>query len=184
MTSQIAAWSLAGAFFLLGAGALAAPAAAWGALRAFPRSRWPGRILTVVDMVWVVWLVHAMSLGSFAWLKAWLYPSLPVVIVLIACLMNDLLAPRALGGLFLLIPTPLLRAVRFHPSLWRLLIVALAYALAITGMIWLLSPFRFRHWQERLLPTASKVRLAGALCLGCAVLLALVGATALSPPGP
>jgi hypothetical protein len=157
----------------LGLMAVAAPAPLTAALKAFPRGRWPAWGLVAVDMAWVGWLLHVTYLGPLEFLKPYLAVEVPVAFVLIVVFMDELLAPRALGGLFLLAATPMLQAARFHPSAWRFLVGITAYLLVLAGIVLVLTPFRFRRAVLPLVRNAERCRWAG----GAA---ALVGAAFLA----
>ncbi|MBN1556959.1 MAG: hypothetical protein JW951_02295 [Lentisphaerae bacterium] len=154
----------------------AAPARARAWLVRFPRSRWPGRILTAADLIWAAWLLQQMPLGRFDRYKPLLYLLTPLTYGLIIALMDELLSPRALGGLLVLVPAALLRLARWHPSPWRLVVVVLAYAMAVKGILLILAPYRFRLWSERLLSTDRACRAWGGLGLAVGLLLLVLGA--------
>ncbi|MDD5348488.1 MAG: hypothetical protein PHT59_07735 [Candidatus Omnitrophica bacterium] len=126
-----------------------APASTRKAVAAFPRHRIAAWVLTAVDLAWVTWIIANASLGRFEFLKPALYLAAPLSYALIVVFMDELLAPRALGGLFLLAANPMLQAARWHASGWRFVIVVLAYAWVVIGVTLVLSPYRFRqvaHW--------------------------------------
>ena len=113
-------------------------------VRLFPRNKPSAWLLTAIDLAWVSYLLVNMPLGRFDFLKSYIYIIAPVAFFLIVFLMNDLLAPRALGGLMLLLPAPLLDAGRWHESNFRYIVIVLAYIIAVKGMILVLSPYKFR----------------------------------------
>jgi hypothetical protein len=127
----------------------------------FPRHRLTGSILAVLALLWSAKLLNEMPMESLDKYKPLLWILTPVSIFLVLQFMEELLAPRALGGLLALVPVPLLDAARFHPSPWSLVIVVLAYAMAIKGMALLLSPYLFRKWAAFALSTPGRVRTAG-----------------------
>ncbi|MBI2438556.1 MAG: hypothetical protein HYV36_07080 [Lentisphaerae bacterium] len=159
-----------GALLLVGGGGLALwPRAAAALVKAFPRHVWAGRILTAADLIWAAWLV--LQMGS-VWVdthRVLVYAAVPVFYFLIIILMDDLLAARALGGLLLLVPLPILESAFVHPAASRLLMTSFAYLLVILGLVLVWSPFKLRQWTERWI---NQKPLAGAV--GCSV--ALLGA--------
>ena len=140
----VAALILGGAIAIVHAPGLLAPERAKTWLAAFPRNKWAGWLLTAIALGWSAWLVMQMPLGRFDSYKPLLYGIGPVVFALIVWLMDELLAVRALGGLFLLIPSPLLDASRPHDSDWRLVVVVLAYGFVMVGIVLVLCPYMFR----------------------------------------
>ncbi|HBA84624.1 MAG TPA: hypothetical protein DCZ95_11060 [Verrucomicrobia bacterium] len=169
--AQIA--SAVGCFILLvNLPAIFAPGKFLQTAKAFPRSKIPAWTLTALDLFWVAWIVLHASLGRFEFVKPALYVAAPLAFLLIAVFMDELLAPRALGGLLLLAANPVLAAARWHPSTWRLAMTVMAYAWVVVGIALVLSPYRFRQAVEWVNPTVERCRAWGMVrCLvGAAVL--------------
>ena len=79
--------------------ALLNPSLARQWIRSFPRSRIAAWILTAVDVAWVAFLLYDANIELIHRVR-WIIPYLaPVAYVMIIFCMNELLAPRALGGL-------------------------------------------------------------------------------------
>ncbi|MFA6173217.1 MAG: DUF2065 family protein [Kiritimatiellales bacterium] len=143
---------------------LLAPAKIRAGVAAFPRSVWPGRILAAIDLVWAAYELSLMHLGMFDAWKVHLYWLTPVAIVLCAVYLDELLSPRALGGLLLLAAGPVLDAARWHPSQWRLVITVIAYLWILLGLVFLLSPWWFRRIAGKLTSSGDNaVRITGAV---------------------
>ena len=108
--------------------ALRFPDALRAGLKAFPRSRAPGWILAAVGTVWVAWVVSHAALGRFDVVK----PFIPILAIVgyaaIVFFLDELLAPRMLGGVLLLLANPLLNGVRWADSAWRFAVILIAYA--------------------------------------------------------
>lgn len=142
------------------------PRAVRAAAAAFPRSRVPAWILTAVDLAWVTWIVLHAELGRFDWVKPYLYVAAPLSFFLVVFFMDELLAPRALGGLLLLLANPVIIAARWHESAWRLVMIGLAYVWAVAGIVLVLSPFYFRRVAEWATRSDPRCRLLGLLRAG------------------
>ncbi len=143
----------------LGLWSLTGPASFRRTLAAFPRHRISAILLTVVNALWVAWLIEQTPLGRFEGWKTLAFGELsiptlwvltPLSIWLVIQFMDELLAPRMLGALFLLAAAPALDAARWHPSPWRLVLTSLVYILIVWGVVLLLSPYRFRHSMDAL----------------------------------
>lgn len=146
---------------------VARPQTAGSWIRAFPRSVWPGRVLAAVDMAWVAVLFLS---SNFKWVEGrepLLVLFAAAALVLIVLFMDDLLSARALGGLFLLAPAPVLNAAFVHPSSARLVMTVFAYILTVLGIVWVWSPFMLRKMTQGWISRPGLVRLAGAA--GCAM---------------
>ncbi len=117
-------------------------AGAW--LAGFPRHKWAGRVLTAIAIGWILGLVgHA----EIAWLersRLMFYALAPLAYILIIIFAEELLAPRALGGIFLLAPAQILDAAFLSPCRSRLVMTVFAYLLVVLGMALVWSPYIFR----------------------------------------
>ena len=158
---------LAGVLALLHGGLVACPAQARRLLVRFPRDVWAGRILTVIALVWAGFCLKAMPMGGLDTLKVHLIWAVPALIVATCIWMDELLAPRALGGILLLVPAPLLAAVResLQVTPWAAAISVICYLMIIKGMALVVAPYLFRKSIERALPDDGRLRLAGVVWL-------------------
>jgi hypothetical protein len=138
----------------------------------FPRSKAPAWLLTAFDLAWVAWVMLHAYLGRFEFLKPAIYAAAPIACVLLIVFLDELLAPRALGGLLLLIANPVLAVARWHESEWRLVITVIAYAWVVAGMILVLMPYRFRSVADFVTRTNRRCVLLGLVrvALGACVL--------------
>jgi hypothetical protein len=123
---------------------LMAPNVVMDIARKFPRSKFPAWILTGIDLVWSATLVWNMPMGTLDVYKPFLYILTPLVFIMTILLMDELLAPRALGGFLLLVACPVLTVARLHDSPWRVVVPAVTYLMIIAGMILIMSPYYFR----------------------------------------
>ncbi len=114
----------------------------------FPRHVWTGRVLAAIDLIWAAYeTANHMPLSGLEPYKVHLRWLTPVVIWLVWMHMDELLAPRALGALLLLLPAPMLRGVRLAmgetPS--AVIMSYVAYLLVIKGGVLFLAPYMFRR---------------------------------------
>ena len=150
----------------------AKPDAAITSLRAFPRSTKAAWVLTSIDLVWSGILLHHTPLGPVESYKFLLFALVPLAIVLLVRFVDELLAVRALGGLLILIPAPLLDAARWNASPWRLFVVVLCYLMVIKGVVLILAPYTVRKGLDWGVKKPGRIR--PMLGLGMAMGLALV----------
>jgi hypothetical protein len=160
---------------VVGLSLLISPGGTRKAVKAFPRHVWSGRILAALDMAWSVYLVQDMPLGWFDAYKGWLYVAGPILYGLIVLFMEELLAARALGGLLLLVASPILEAAAFRTESLRLVVVVMAYAWVLAGMALVLAPYRFRKSAEVLVTTTGRCRGLGGLVLAFGIVLVGLG---------
>ncbi len=109
-----------------------------------PRSVWPGRILTIVCMIWAALWLCVMPLGPVTFFRDILWILIPASVALIWIFIPELLTCRAIGGLLVLVPTPLLSAAAWHPSPARYIVIICAYAMIIKGMFYISLPYLMR----------------------------------------
>ena len=146
---------------LLNVPCLVWPQAVRAGMQAFPRSRIPAWLLTALDLSWVAWIILHAQLGRFEWVKPYLYGAAPAAFFLIVIFMDELLAPRVLGGLLLLLANPVINTARGHESAWRLVMIGLAYLWAIAGILLVLSPYYFRRVAEWANRSEGRCRMLG-----------------------
>lgn len=158
---------MAGVFAVLHGALAGVPALSRRLLERFPRDVWSGRILTVAVLVWAGLCLKAMPMGGLDSLKVHLVWAVPVLIVATCIWMDELLAPRALGGILLLVPAPVLAAVRegLQVTPWAAVVSVVCYAMIIKGMSLVVAPYLFRKSIARVLPDERRMRLAGVVGL-------------------
>ena len=120
-------------------------------------------ILTAIDIAWVAWIILHASLGRFESLKPLVYIAAPVSFFALVYFVDELLAPRALGGLLLLLANPVLISARWLDTEWRLVMVVIAYLWVIAGILFVLSPYRHRQAAEWGTKTNLRCLLGGAI---------------------
>jgi len=163
----------------------------------FPRNIVAGRILVAVDLVWVFIILHQTDFGQFNWIKDLLVnhiaflQAMPLGIFsflkdlffwvalisyfLITKYLAELLAPRALGGLLLLMASPILNAARWLDTPFRLVMVVVAYVLVIKGILLVLSPYKFRKWMALFFTDNKRCQLAGMIGIVFALFIGFLG---------
>jgi hypothetical protein len=110
----------------------------------FPRSRAAGIILLTIALIWSFWLLATMQMGEFSGFRMPLLVALPISYLLVLKFMEEFLAVRALGMVFLLAAEPLLAAAFFRDEPSRLFVTVFAYILILKGLIWVMLPYLLR----------------------------------------
>ena len=161
---------------LFGLWGLVRPDASQAAARNLPRSRVAGFVLLTIAFFWSFWLLATMEMGEFSSFRKPLLFILPVGFLLVLRFVDEFLAARALGILFLLAAEPLLDAAFFRSETSRLLVTAFAYILIVVGLFWVTMPYLMRdqiNWSARTNGrwriTHGLVLLYGVAILACAV---------------
>jgi hypothetical protein len=131
-----------------------------------------GFVLLAIGFVWTFWLLLTMEMGEFSTFRKPLLIILPIGFLLVLRFVDEFLAVRALGILFLLGAEPLLDAAFFRNENSRLLVTVFAYLLIVLGLFWVTMPYLLRdqiNWSAR---TTGRWRLTHALVLlyGMAIL--------------
>ena len=110
----------------------------------FPRSRPAGVVLCTLAALWAFWLAATMDLGEFSPNRTLICGVVIAGAVLVPLFADEFLSVRALGILALLAAEPLLGAAFLRPEETRLLLVILAYAWAVAGLIFVGAPYVLR----------------------------------------
>lgn len=130
----------------------------------FPRSAIAAWVLTAADLAWAAALLYGSPmLSGIQWAQRLSVILAPVAFFVVVFMLDELLAARALGGLLVLIPRPILDAAFINDSEWKLVMTIFSYVLVVAGIVLLLSPFRFRQVTGFVMGTNARSRLAGAV---------------------
>jgi hypothetical protein len=127
---------------------------AW--LPTFPRSRVWGVVLCTSAALWAFWLAATMDLGEFTPNRTLICGVIIAGAIMVPLFADEFLAVRALGMLALLAAEPLLGAAFLKPEQSRLLLVVLAYAWAIAGLLFVGAPYLLRDLIGWLLATRGR----------------------------
>ena len=152
LTLQTAGYIAGIVLLLFGLWGLVRPDASQAAARNLPRSRVAGFVLLTIAFFWSFWLLATMEMGEFSSFRKPLLFILPVGFLLVLRFVDEFLAARALGILFLLAAEPLLDAAFFRSETSRLLVTVFAYILIVAGLFWVTMPYLMRdqiNWSAR-----------------------------------
>lgn len=164
----------------LGGGALLVPNASAQALKLLPRNRLIGVILTLWAWAWAGLVVHEMNPAILGKLLDFL-PVLFAFCAVASCFwMGELLSCRALSGLLMLFPMPMILAVRAAETDWRLLPVATGYLAAIVGMDVMLYPWHMRDAFFWVAARQARLRVVGTIAIIWALAFVWAGRALLS----
>jgi hypothetical protein len=144
---------LAGFFLLLlGLAGLLASDATRKFFVSLPRSRMLGIAFLSIAFLWSFWLLVTMEMGEFSSFRRPLMIALPIGFFLVMRFVDEFLAVRALGIIFLLAAEPLLEAAFLRYESSRLLVTVFAYILIVVGLFWVTMPYLLRdhiNWSTR-----------------------------------
>jgi len=140
-------------------------------IASFPRSRVAAWFLTLICTVWVTRLLFVTPLGFFESYKPSLYLLAPLFFVLTVVFMEELLAPRALGGIMLLVPCLIINIARQR----GIMLVSLAYVQVIVGIMLVLSPYLFRKAMAFWIENTGRCKTLGMLAAGIGAAVAAFG---------
>ena len=170
MSATAAVFLLAIILFALGAALL--PARSATVLAKVPRARGAAIALTCLCMAWATWTlyVHPIDFLSFLTPTTLIVGGL-ILTPLICIYLDNLLFARALGGIMMLWPMPVILLTRDYLTTWRLVPITLGYISLTLGMIIVFHPWTFSCACEALaedpkkrLNVAALLLLAGLLC--------------------
>jgi hypothetical protein len=150
-------------------------------MAAFPRSKYPAWILSAINMIWAGKLCTEMYLGWFDLYKWVFYVVCGFGIFALIRYLDELLAPRMLGGFLLLVAAPILKTARFFPtpmdpSPWRLILSLLCYSWIILGIYLLCCPWGFRKLTDQWLKVDPTLKIGGSIKLTFGIAFLIVSA--------
>lgn len=162
----------------LGLLTLVLPRGAAKVWRALPRSVWPGRLLAAVCIVWAALWLCIMPLGPLSIIRDLLWLLVPLAIASVCIFTPELLTCRAIGGLLVLVPTPMLSAAAWHPSPFRYVVTVYAYAMIVTGMYYIALPWLLRDHITWSFAKPIRSRSIAGIALALGILLVVLAFTA------
>lgn len=118
------------------------PVQSW--LKKFPRNTAIGICIFSIDLIWALWIVTSMDLGEFHTLRLPLQIVLPVTFALVVTFVDEFLAVRALGILFLLAACPFLDAAYLQEPSSRVFLPLLMYVWILFALFWVGMPYLLR----------------------------------------
>jgi len=139
-----------GVLFLAGSVAAFFPGRGREWLRRYPRSLWPGRILSVLCLIWFARNLTLVDMGGLNVLKNLLWVAVPASIYLVIVFVPDLLSVRGLCGLGLLAGNPLLIATRWQGTPASIMVGIWTYAVLVVCMVLIVYPHLWPRGIRRL----------------------------------
>ena len=141
--ARLDVFALAAALLALG-GFLLTPFAT-KAVRALPRAKFLGWGLSALCWIWVTVELYNHPIDFLAFLSPAMTIVLGIILIpLTWVLLSNLLCARAVGGILMLWPMPVILAVRDQITLWRLIPVTIGYASLTLGMVIVFYPWVLR----------------------------------------
>lgn len=147
-------------------------------LKKFPRDEKIGTVLIIIAFAWTLVIWSGMDLQEFFKIERTVQLILIAGCIGVIVYVKEFLAVRALGFLMILAAAPILDSAFLKEPQTRLLIVALAYAIALKGMFWVGMPYLMRDQINWVLANEKRFRSGavlgaayGLVVLICAVVL-------------
>ena len=147
------------------------------AARQFPRSTPVGYVLTLLSTAWFLYYLRQESVADFASLKNVFYFLFSAVGIGTCMFVRDFLPVRGLAVVFLLAAKLMVDTARWEDTDWRLVISTWAYALAIAGMWFTISPWRLRDILNWSVATESRTRLTSGARVAFGLFVIMLGLT-------
>ena len=148
-----------------------------GAARKFPRHTNTGYVLTALGTLWFLFYVQQESVSDFASIKKVFYFLFAAVGLGTGVFVRDFLPVRGLAVLMLLLAKLMVDTARWEDTDWRWVISTWAYALAVVGMWFTISPWRLRDILNWSVATESRTRLTSGVRVTFGVFIIVLGLT-------
>lgn len=149
------------------------------ALDAYPRSVWPGRVLTAVALVWFALNLWQVDFGGLSYLKNLLYVLVPLGWWLVVTYIPDLLSVRALSCVLLLAGNPLLVETRWHGSPAQWAIGILVYVVILKCMFLMVYPHFWKRGLAWAYASEGRRTLLAGLGMGLGLVFVILGGMSL-----
>ena len=162
---------------LLNVFGLVKPKAFAEAARKFSRSTPVGYVLTLLGTAWFLYYVNQESVSDFAAMKKFFYLLFGGVGLGACFFVKDFLPVRGLAVVLLLLAKLMADTARWEDTEWRLVISTWAYAMAVAGMWFTISPWRLRDILNWSVATESRTRLLSGVRFAFGLLVLLLGLT-------
>ena len=147
------------------------------AARKFPRNTIVGYALTMLGTLWFIYYLRLESVSDFANIKKFFY-FLFGAVGLGACLfVRDFLSVRGLAVVMMLLAKLMVDTARWEDTDWRLVISTWAYALAVAGMWFTISPWRLRDILNWSVATEARTRLTSGARAAFGLFVIVLGLT-------
>lgn len=147
------------------------------AARKFPRYTPVGYVLTLLATLWFLYYLRQESVSDFASMKKYFYLIFGGVGIGACLFVRDFLPVRGLAVVFLLLAKLMVDTARWEETDWRIVISTWAYALAVAGMWFTISPWRLRDILNWSVATESRTRLLSGVRLAFGLLVLVLGLT-------
>src|SRR5262245_36348193 len=148
-------------------------------VRNFPRYTPIGYVLIAIATVWFLYNLKQESVADFASMKPVLFVLFAGVGIGTCMFVQDFLPVRGLAVLLMLLAKLMVDTARWVDTEWRLVITTLAYIWVVAGMWFTISPWRLRDILYWATASETRVRVGSMIRLGLALLLVLLGLTAI-----
>jgi hypothetical protein len=147
------------------------------AARKFPRQTPVGYALMLAGTAWFLYYVSNESVSDFTNMKKYFFIIFGGVGIGTCLFVQDFLPIRGLAVLFLLAAKMLVDSARWEETDWRLVMVTWAYAMAVAGMWFTVSPWRLRDILNWSVATESRTRLTNGIRVVFGVFIIALGLT-------
>jgi hypothetical protein len=146
-------------------------------VRGLSRNTVAGYVFVALGTAWFLFVLENETLADFEIYRS----KMRFFFVLLgigACVyLKDFLAVRGLAVVMLLLAKTVIEAARFEDTSWRLILICFAYIWIICGMIFTVSPWRFRDAMEWKFANADRIRMVCYFRLLIGLLLLGLGMT-------
>ncbi|HWN94829.1 MAG TPA: hypothetical protein VNT99_07340 [Methylomirabilota bacterium] len=147
------------------------------AVRKFPRHTAVGYVLMLLGTAWFLYYVSQESVADFASMKKIFFLLFGAVGIGACFFVKDYLPVRGLAVLLLLAAKLMVDTARWEDTEWRLVIATWAYAMAIAGMWFTISPWRLRDILNWSVATESRTRVTSGLRMAFGLFVVVLGLT-------
>ena len=151
-------------------------------VRGLSRNNAAGYVLIVVGTFWFVRVLEYETLADFEVYKSKMQFFFVLLGVGACVYLKDFLAVRGLAVVMLLLAKTVIETARYAETDWRLVLIIMSYIWIVLGMVFTVSPWRFRDMINWAFSSEERIRKLCVLRLVLALVLVGLGLTVFKTP--
>ena len=150
--------------------------------RGLARNVTAGYILIAVGTVWFIVILEGETLADFEAYKFKMQVFFALLGVGACIYLKDFLAVRGMAVVLLLLAKLTIETARYADTSWRLVLIVMAYIWIVSGMVFTVSPWRFRDAMDWKFSDEDRTRKMCVVRLLMGLLLLGLGLTVFKTP--
>ena len=124
------------------------PVKIYSFIKKFPRNERAGKVLAAICCILAARESFLMNMAGLNTYKFLIYAIAPIIFICSVIYLKELLAPRALGGIYCLIAVPVVKIAALSGAPFFQIVSFIGYIWVVYGITLLMAPWYFRKINE------------------------------------